>query len=649
MSNLTTTHPHLAAQLVDPTLGRSLTAGSGRKVSWRCDHGHVWTAAVYSRAKGTGCPYCAGKAVLPGFNDLATTHPKLAARLVDIDEARTVNIGTHRKLRWRCLSDPRHVWEAKPSNLLLGRDCAVCSGRRVQPGVNDLASTHPDLARQLVDPEDGARLTAGSSKSPLWQCDTVPEHRWRTSVAARVRGHGCPICSGHRVVPSLNDLATTHPELARELADPEDAHRISAGSVRRVSWRCPADERHVWSASASNRIAGSGCPFCANQAVLPGVNDLATTHPELARELVDPAEATRVTAGSKRVLLWRCRTNPDHTWSSACYHRSGPVPTGCPHCFGPAPSQAERRLADAVTTLVGDAVVLRSHRGLFDSNHEVDIFLPEHRLAIEFNGLYWHSLEAGRTVVCHRDKLLAAQRAGVRLVQVWEDDWRDRPEAVLRMLAHRLHATDRLPLVLPGIDPTTHERVHARSLSCDAVSLREAAAFLERNHIQGSTPLSHAFALHRDGVIRALLGLRSPKRNARMNRSAGEWEIQRYATCGIIPGGFTRLLRYAERVLRAEGVELTRWVSFSADDISDGGLYRAAGFTADRALPPDYRYAGNLTGWRRVPKERFQRRRFRDDPTLVWDESWTEREAAVANGLVRVYDAGKTRWVRDVA
>lgn len=134
-----------------------------------------------------------------------------------------------------------------------------------------------------------------------------------------------------------------------------------------------------------------------------------------------------------------------------------------------------------------------------------------------------------------------------------------------------------------------------------------------------------------------------------MYRKKGTWEIQRYATLGNVPGGFTRLLKFAEHTLNEHSTVLKQWISFSAADVSDGSLYRTAGFTAEQQLAPDYRYVGGATGWRRTPKESFQRKRFRDDPALLWNESWTEHEAALNNELYRIYDAGKTRWVKNVA
>ena len=60
---------------------RDVTFGTKRKVWWRCEKGHTWRVSVQSRTlEGTGCPVCAGKQVLPGFNDLASQKPALAAQ-----------------------------------------------------------------------------------------------------------------------------------------------------------------------------------------------------------------------------------------------------------------------------------------------------------------------------------------------------------------------------------------------------------------------------------------------------------------------------------------------------------------------------------------------------------------------------------------
>ena len=134
-----------------------------------------------------------------------------------------------------------------------------------------------------------------------------------------------------------------------------------------------------------------------------------------------------------------------------------------------------------------------------------------------------------------------------------------------------------------------------------------------------------------------------------MHRRDGQWEIQRYATYGHVPGGFSKLLHFAEQHLRQHSETLTQWITFSHNNVSTGQLYAACGFTLDAELAPNYTYYGKHAGYRRVSKQRFQKRMFRDNPDLCFDPGWTEHEAAQANQLYRIYDAGKRRWIKPAA
>lgn len=665
---------------MDQSLAVSLTTGSNRMVEWRCPDypgTHRWSAVVASRVTGSGCPICAGRRVLAGFNDLATVRPEIAALLVDPQIATRVTVGSNRTVDWRC--DRGHTWSAKIESLtVLGQGCPYCAGRRVWPGFNDMATTHSDLAVQLVDPELATRLSAGSGKKVQWRCPADPRHVWTSSPNARTAGRpaptftGCPVCSGRAVVAGVNDLATVRPDLAAQLADPQPdgspagalATRLRPGSNRIVTWTCEKHaHRYTWAASPNNRRS-TGCPVCSQRVVVPGLNDLATTHPELVAQLADiqpdgtPAAgiAARVSRGSHEIMSWIC--GKGHAWTASVKDRVRG--TGCPVCACSGTSVLESGLIGTVRALAGDRIVvehglLAGRTGRRGGSPSADVVVPGSSLAVEFNGLYWHSEAFIGDHSHHRDKSRLAEAHGLRLVHVWEDEWLDRRVVVVRELAHRLGCIDRLPegFTAAGIadqyDPLFAERLSARSMTVTEVSRDEATAFLRAHHVQGPVSLSRGFGLTDDqGRLRALIGLRSPRSNARAHRGDGEWEIQRYATYGLVRGGFTRLLAHAERILAGQGVPVRRWISFSDDGLSDGGLYRKAGFRVEARIRPDYRYTGGIVGRHRVPKERFQLRRFRTDDALTYEEGWTEHEAALANGLFRIYDAGKTRWVKDV-
>lgn len=656
-SLLKDTHPEIAAQLIDQTQLGNLGTGSAKRLQWRCpDHpDHIWTATVYNRTNtksgGTGCPYCDGKKVLAGFNDVATTHPNVAALFVDQSMTTQVAAQSSKKFEFRC--NHAHTWTAPLSRLSnQGSRCPYCSGRKSIVGENDLATTHPDIAAQLVNPSLATQMKAGSNKKVAWQCQANPEHTWTTSPYLRIyKNERCSECYNRRTITGRNDLATTHPNIAAQLVDPSLATTINYNSSTPVEWRCDIHTTFTWKASPFNRaVAHSGCPVCANRVVLPGVNDLATTHPTIAAQLQNQQLATQITFGSGKVVTWQCPTDPTHTWASEVFRRTNNNSLRCPLCF-PQSSNGEIELAKIVATLVQPAEVYTSVRHVLPNRYEIDIYLPEYKIGIEFNGVYWHSEAARRDKDYHAQKSALAHNAGIQLIHVWEDDWRDKKDIVIRMIAHKLHASDRLHLVLPDYDnaPET-DRVFARKLITTTLTGKEVADFYEHNHIQGAVSATYHYALQEQQpngtrLTRAVMSVSRPRNNVRRGGYIpGRWDIKRYATCGTVVGGFSKLLKHAERDMLAQGEDINEWVSFSAHDVSDGSLYNNNGFIIDKHVQPDYYYVGDYTNWTRVAKSAFKKSNFRDARDLLWQPEWTEPECAKANGLHRIYDAGKTRW-----
>lgn len=624
-NDIATVRPDLAREMVDADLARTLGPGSSKRVEWECPYGHRWWATVVSRSRlGNGCPVCANQRVEVGVNDLATTHPELAAELVDKDLATRIVAGTDRKVRWRC--EAGHEWEATVASRKGGAGCPYCAGSKVIVDETDLATTHPEIAAQLVDQDLAKELGRGSDREVEWRCEHG--HTWIATPATRVRGVGCPVCSNRSVVRGLNDLATTNPELVGMLVDRRDAQSVSAGSGKVLRWRC--GRGHVWSAPVCRVSGGSGCPVCAGQRIQAGFNDLATTHPEMAAQLVDQSLAKKVSFGSHREVEWRCERG--HVWTSQVQYRSSSME--CPICSGHGSSAEERDFVAAVRELAGGLECVANSRRLI-SPQEVDLVIPDRHLALEFNGLWWHSEDAGKARTYHRDKRRACEAAGYRLIQVWEDTWRERRDVVLRMVERKVGAY-------------SGERVFARRLEVREISHALAAPFLEANHIQGSVLATMHVGGFVAGRLVCVMSLRDAAMSSRSHYAQGEWEVRRYATSVLVVGGFTKLLAFAEREIGRRNLALTRWVSISDCDVSDGHMYAACGFSLDRELPCDYRYWGTLTGNVRRPKESFQKRRFREREDLVFEEGLTEAELARLNGLHRCWDSGKLRWVREV-
>ena len=291
-------------------------------VDWLCPVGHIYSAQIVERKRGKNCPYCSGRKVLSGFNDLATTHPELAKEADGWDPSK-FSSGSEKKVSWACKQG--HSYEALiQSRTYRGDSCSICSGQKVLSGFNDLATTHPELAKE-ADGWDPTFVTAGSSKKFDWICDKG--HRWNATLNNRSgkNGASCAVCSNRLIVPGINDLATTHPDVAKR-ADGWDPMTVSYGSGIRRDWKCELG--HKWSVSIHSQAKFNGCPICSNRIILIGFNDLKTTHPEMAKQ-AEGWNPEEVSAGNDKKKLWMCSLG--HTWLASPEARKFKN-SGCPIC-----------------------------------------------------------------------------------------------------------------------------------------------------------------------------------------------------------------------------------------------------------------------------------------------------------------------------
>lgn len=140
----------------------------------------------------------------------------------------------------------------------MGAGCPACAGKQVIEGFNDLATTHPVIAKSLMD-MDPKSVVSGSNKYGMWMCEAG--HQWQTKIVTRTsKNSKCPYCSHRRVLRGFNDLETLHPEIASE-AFGWDPGTVMPYSITRRKWRCR--EGHHWTTSPGNRTNGSGCPKCS--------------------------------------------------------------------------------------------------------------------------------------------------------------------------------------------------------------------------------------------------------------------------------------------------------------------------------------------------------------------------------------------------
>jgi hypothetical protein len=273
ISSLADTHPALAVQWDQKRNGNltagTVLAGSNKKVWWRCAEGHAWQAIIGNRAlRGSGCPYCGAKAVLPNYNDLATKHPTLAMFWdpgVEQKQAHQVSAGNATaKLHLRCVKGHRFV--RTPAKLVLYPFCPFCDGRAVAEGENDLVTTHPWVASWWHPSRNGmlepGHVKAGSEKRVWWLCPDGHEFDQTIDYRTRQKQQQCPVDSGRLMLTGVNDVATKHPDLIADWdyeRNDVDPTQVVPG-VRKRWWTCYRG--HTRHTQVPSRARSGGCSVC---------------------------------------------------------------------------------------------------------------------------------------------------------------------------------------------------------------------------------------------------------------------------------------------------------------------------------------------------------------------------------------------------
>ncbi len=327
---LTETHPELAEEAYgwDPTC-----FGKGMSISknWRGPLGHIWKTYISTRVNGATCWYCKGARVLPGFNDLKETHPGLASQAYNWDPT-TLMANSGKNVGWRCHEG--HIWHAVirfRSGIAGNLECSTCANRTVETGFNDLKKLFPKVSAEAYG-WDPSLVKPGSQSKKTWKCPLGHIYQMAPRERTIHQSYGCHFCSGTKVLKNFNDLATTHPEIARQ-AYGWDATTVSAGCQKKLQWKC--DNGHLWEAKVGLRTnnshgSTSKCSYCSGRKVLKDFNDLKTTHPDIANEAYgwDPTTAT---AGESRLKRpWRCQEG--HIWQGTVSSRTCEGGHGCLLC-----------------------------------------------------------------------------------------------------------------------------------------------------------------------------------------------------------------------------------------------------------------------------------------------------------------------------
>jgi hypothetical protein len=242
---------------------------------------------------------------------------------------------------------------------------------------------------------------------------------------------------------------------------------------------------------------------------------------------------------------------------------------------------------------------------------EIDIYFPEHGLAIEFNGVYWHSENQGKDKNYHLNKTLACEKQGIQLLHIFDNE----PlELWLSVVKSKLGICD--------------HKIGARKTIVRDVSDLESRSFLEQNHLQGYVSAAIRKGLFHEGKLVALMTFNK----SRFSKSH-DWELIRFCSEKNY-----QVIGAASKLLKAFRIENKgSIISYANRRWSNGKLYQAIGFTYLRTSTPNHFYTKDYVNLH--SRNRFQKHLLKDKLAIL-DPDLSAWKNMLMNGYDRIWDCG---------
>lgn len=464
---------------------------------------------------------------------------------------------------------------------------------------NPINEKHRNL--DYSKPETRERWNGAKVKIPIW-CNTHEEFFEQQPSNHRDLGHGCPKC-GVALRTWKKTKKDPIADFRRVHGDVYDYSRVDyVNTHTHVEIIC--SEHGPFRQKPLNHLQGETCPACWEErrrgfGAAKTEEYVATFAQRSAEVHAGRYAILKAPEHSHDMALLYCPKHGEFE-QKAFSHLAG---HGCYRC-GAYLNRAQKAVAEFVEEL--GVKVEADNRTILGGPH-IDIWVPELNIGVEYHGSYWHTTK--RVGNKHRKKWELAEKAGVRLLQIFDFEWVGRRDAV----ENRLRAI---------LGKTT--AIAARKCDMRQVLPGDADVFFDRVHTQGKgSRATIAYGLFNGEELVACASFGKP----RSPNSPYQWELYRYASEGRVQGGFQRLFKAF--VKQHEPLSV---LSYCDLRWGNGDLYKHAGFNLDGITPPDMWYT---TGSDRIPRERAIRR----------PEGLTQAQYVEQQGWEAVHGVGSQRWI----
>jgi len=257
------------------------------------------------------------------------------------------------------------------------------------------------------------------------------------------------------------------------------------------------------------------------------------------------------------------------------------------------------------------------------SPYELDIYLPDLKLAFEYNGLYWHS-ELYKDMNYHLNKTVACEKNHIHLIHIYEDDWIMKNEIVRSRIKNLFHCSD--------------QTIYARKCEVQTVLGKEARKFLKENHLQGYAPAKINLGLFYNNEMVSLMTFTTLRKNLGNKLTTDKWEMLRFCNKinTTVVGGASKILSSFIKIKNPKII-----VSYADRSWTyiENNLYKSIGMKFDLSTKPGYWYI--VDG---VKENRFK---YRKDVLVSkgFGVNKTEKQIMFEIGMYRIYNSGNLKYI----
>lgn len=526
-------------------------------------------------------------------------------------------LGYNTKMRIVC---PIHgEFFQTPHSHLHGHGCRKCFDERNSKNRQmDTNSFVKKAKEKYGDLYDYSMVEYVDSKTKIKikcnKCGCVFEQR----PAKHLNTNGCPECAKFNSSLRQRSNIVDFVEKARKIhGDKYDYSKfVYVNNKTNGIVICP--EHGEFNINPNAHLAGNGCKVCGQERVKS----------KLKKSLEDFISDARAVFGDRydynhvvyvnhhTPVTVTCMKHGDFE-VTPCNHLSNS--SGCPKC-GNIVSKWEKEIRTFIEDI--GVNVIPSERKILNKK-EIDIYAPDFRIGIECDGLLWHN-EINKDKNFHFNKTKEAEKEGVRLIHIFEDEWKFKRPIVESMLRNIFGKNSR--------------RIYARQCTLKEISPSEKSKFINENHIQGDTKSKVNLGLFLNGELVCVMTFGKPRVNLGHKAKEGQWELVRFCSkLGTsVVGGASKLLSYFKKKYSYDKI-----VSYCDKRWSIGNMYEKLGFVCDHESRPNYFY---VIGLRR--ENRFK---YRKDVLVRegFDKDKSEHEIMLERKIYRIYDCGTKVFVME--